>query len=267
MGVRAFAAIFLAVSLLLTGYSGSKPQTYAKKQASSYKEELIELTGVPELHIEIDSGHLEAYSWEKKAVKLEITRRLTCDEGDTANGDAFKNFYSQVECDGNNIFFKSSCGRRGRGTDDAEISLRAFIPRKVSKISCKIQRGSIKFFDDLKCDFTAELGGVSTEIKYFEGNMNLEADSGSLRIENGRIRGDLSVSVDTGNIYIKARIDEGGSSTLSTKAGNIDVRLPSDSKVSFENVGTVEVNEFTVSSYDTKVKLDSGIGRIFATKY
>ncbi len=267
MKLRAFAAIFLAVSLIFTGCTGPKPQTYTKKESSSYWEELVELSGVPELHIEIDSGHLEIYSWERKAVKLEITKRIRSAENDTADKDKFKNFYSDVERHDNNIFFKSAYKGKIRGTDLAEVNLRAFIPRKVSEISCKIQRGSIKLFDDLKCDFTAELGTVSTEIKYFEGNMNLEADSGSLRIEDGRIRGGMSVSIDTGNIYIKSSIDERGKYTLSTKAGNIDVRLPADSKVSFDNVGTVEVNEFTVNTYDTKIKLDSGIGRIFATKY
>jgi hypothetical protein len=126
--------------------------------------------------------------------------------------------------------------------------------------------GTVKMLDDLETDLNLETNMVNVDIKRLKGKLNLKGDMGNLRLENGKLKSDSSVSLNLGNIEIKSEYEE-GRYEYKTGTGNIDLEISKEASISFENLGTVEANDIKQGDYQTIIKNSTDMGRITIKKY
>jgi len=258
----------LVLSAVVCGCKGVEGKVGLKREAVSYSEEILDVKQPLQLDLAGDLCNIEVYSWDRDQVKFEIIKRIRGIEEAEALQRRLKDFYVAVAQEGNKVVFKSEYKGAIKNPADRRMDLKVFVPRGgVDSVDIKLETGRIKFHDDIKSRLNAQVKMASTEINRFEGVINFNADMGDLRIAGGKIYNGSDISINTGNIQIKAEFENGGIYCFQTKMGNIDLSLPDGSPVSFENVGATEVNDFTSGDYKTKVKLLSGLGKISVRKY
>ncbi|NSW90522.1 MAG: hypothetical protein HPY74_07565 [Firmicutes bacterium] len=256
--------VFIVIS---AGCSEVKKYVGPKYESISYDEKIFNV--IYPLNIEIigQTGNIEVYNWDEKAVKFEITKKIKDIKNDNLN-DKLKNFKIIADCkEEKDVLFEWKYEGPKKGVLDQSIDLKVYLPKKVESIKCRLDIGKIKIYDDLKCDIFADLNMVNIEINRFEGKLNLKGEMSNLKLSSGMLKSRTEVKINMGNINIKAEYEINGSYYFETKMGNVDLVLPLNSMVSFENTGYVQVNEFKAEGYPTKIKVKSDMGRICINKY
>jgi hypothetical protein len=260
--------LFMAVIVLLgSGCSSQNISAGPKREVEEYTEKTIPMTGLPSLNISIDSGNLEIYSWEKKEVKLEITKRVRGLQTEELLKKKLGDFNIDIKEDEGKISFKSVYKGSIKNPVDRSTNLRVYVPRKTGSVDCSLKVGKIKFYDDIKCDLSFKIDRANVDINRLVGKLTLKADMCDLKISGGKMFGDSSVKINMGNIYVKSEFEDEGIYTFDTGMGSLEVNLPDGSPVTFECVGSLEVNEFSKTGYPSKVSLRSGMGKIAVRKY
>jgi DUF4097 and DUF4098 domain-containing protein YvlB len=257
--------IFLFIGLFM-GCGNPREYISSKKEYVAYDEITYNIIYPVNVEIIGQTGNIEIYNWDEKAVKFEIAKKVRV---------ADESFNDKL----GNIKIISSCEKKkdiilewkyeGPKSDDLDnyVDLRISLPKKVESIKCKMDIGKVKIYDDLKCELFADFNMVNIKINKFEGKLKLNGEMSNIQINEGTIKNGTEVKVNMGNINIKANYEIGDSYYLETKAGNIDLALPSDLAVSFENNGYVQVNEFEPGDYPVKIRVVCDMGRICIYKY
>lgn len=238
-----------------------------KKEVNSYSEKVIEVVSPLTLELSCDSSNIEVYTWEKQEVKFEVTKRVRGIHEKEILREKLNNFDIDIDKNDDKVFFKSEYKGKDKNPIDRSIDLRMYIPKSVSNLNLKLDIGNIKFYDDIKGTLNADINMANMEINRFVGVVNVKGDVGNVKISSGRIKGESSIIKNIGSISVKAEFDEKGQYVFKTGTGNIDLMLPENSKVSFESVGTLEVNELSDFGYPTKVQVESSMGKIAIKKY
>ncbi|NLC69549.1 MAG: hypothetical protein GX754_12380 [Clostridiaceae bacterium] len=261
------ALCFIFFAGALAGCRSVEEYIIPKKEYIAYDE--IKYNVVHPVNIEIigQTGNIEIYSWDEKAVKFEIAKKVRL--ADESLGDKLtKNIKIITNCENEkDIILEWKCEGQEGSILDYQVDLKVLLPKKVESIKCKIDVGKVRIFDDLKCELFADFNMVNIKINKFEGTLKLKGEMSNLEINEGTIKNGSEVKVNMGNIKIKANYEAGGSYYLETNVGNIDLTLPSDLAVSFENNGYVQVNEFEPGNHPVKIKTACGMGRICIYKY
>lgn len=238
-----------------------------KKEVSLYSEKIVEAGGPLVLDIFCDSGNIEMYTWDKDGVKFEMTKRVRGTESEEILSQKLNNFNIDINENENKIIFKSEYKGKDKNPIDKSIDLKIYVPKAEKTLNLKLDIGNIKFYDDIKGVLNADINMANMEINRFVGVVNIEGDVGNVKISSGKISGKSSIVKNIGNISVKAEFEEGGDYTFKTGTGNIDLMLPYGSKVSFESVGELEVNEFNDFNHSTKAKVETSMGKIAITGY
>ena len=260
---------FIASCFLLTACEKAEKYVGAKTEVISYDEEIFEVSYPVNIEISGEIGNIEMYSWNEKTVKFEITKRIKGYKEYDLNRE-LDNFKIEVkDSDENNIFFgwKYKGEKKNRGILDHSVDVTVYLPKRVENIKCQLDIGKIKIDDDLKCNLFLELNMANIEINKFQGKLYLKGDMSNLKISEGLLSNGSEVKINMGNINIKAGYETYGTYSFETKLGNIDLNIPSNSMISFESSGYIQVNEFELQEYPTKIKLKSEMGRICINKF
>ncbi len=256
--------------LLLTIFIGCgniKKYMAPKTEFISYDERIFVVTNPAEIIITGQTGNIEVYNCDDKEVKFEITKKIKGFKDESIN-DKLENIRIITNIDEErNISFEWKYEGSNKELLDKSIDLKIYLPKKVQSVKYRLDIGKIKIFDDAKYDILADLNMANIEINKFEGRLNLEGEMSNLKISGGLIKSGSVVKLNMGNINIKAECETNGCYEFQTKMGNIDLALPLNSKVSFENDGYVQINEFETEDHPTKIKLGSEMGRICINKY
>lgn len=266
MKIRAFAIILLGCSISLSscGKSGIIPGP--KREVTSYHEKTFLVEKLDSLEIISDSSNIEVFSWDNDCIKFEITRKVRGIESEKILQKKLENFKIDITQNAGDIVFLSRYEGSSKNLADRSTDLKIFMPKRVGAINCKLDIGTIKFFDDIKCNFNGIIKTVNIDINRIEGKINLTGEMGNLRIQAGKIANCSMVNVNFGNIIINAAFQEGKSYSFETGAGNIELKLPPDAKASFECIGNLAENEFDNEICNTKIFLSSGMGKITIKK-
>jgi hypothetical protein len=267
MKYKVILPLMAAIIMITSGCSSQNISVGPKREVNEYIEKTILATGLPGLDISIDSGNIEFYSWEKKEVKLEITKRVRGLYTEEFLKKKLGDFNIDIKEDDSKISFKSTYKGSIKNPIDRSTDVRVYVPRKTGSIDCNLKLGKIKFYDDVKCDLGFKIDMANVDINRLVGKLTLNADMCDLKVSGGRLFDDSSVKINMGNIYIKSEFEDEGIYTFDTGMGSLEVNLPDGSPVSFECIGSLEVNEFSKVGYPSKVSLRSGMGKIAVRKY
>lgn len=267
MKYKKLMPVLLLGLFFISGCNTSEINIRPKREITTYSEKTLEAGQPVELNIVSDSANIEVYCWDKSLVKFEITKRIRGAEDKLELEEKLEDYKVFDSAKDGRVLLQTNCDVSDKNPQDRRIDLRITVPKKLQSMNYKLDIGSIKFFDDIKCDLNLEINMANVEINRFEGRLSLKGEMGSLRIGGGKIKTGSSISENLGNISIRGEFEDSGDYAIETKIGNIDLKVPSRSHISFENVGTVAKNEFPALASDTKVRLYSGMGKISIQKY
>lgn len=265
-GLLSLSGVLLLV-FTLTGCSDSMVGFGPKKEVVSYSSTTIPVEEPGDLLISCDYANIEIYTWDKKEVKFEIAKKVRGGEEKGVLEKKLDDFKIDTGSEGKKVFFESRYKGSIKSPADKSVDLKAYIPRDISTVSYKLDIGSVKVLDDLRCGLNADIDMANTEINRLEGKLDFKANMGNLKIAAGKIEKGSQVIIDQGNINISSEFDNEGDYNFETGMGNIELVLPSDSHVSFDNIGTVAANEFEKGTYPTKTRLCTSMGKISIKRY
>lgn len=265
MKLRIAIISILFCCVFISGCNGENILLGPKREVTSYSERTFNLDKPLDLKMVSDSGNIEIYNWDKKKVKFEITKRVKGNQKDLP--ELLDNFKITINQEGCNVVFTSEYNGKMKNPADRGVDLKVYIPKKIELISCELDLGTIKFLDDMKCNIDVDVKTANIDINRLVGAVNITGDMGNLRIQDGIIKGESTVNVNFGNIYIKGELEQGKKYDFKTGAGNIDLELPEDTQLDLECVGNLAVNEFSTGLYDTQLNLKSDMGRISIKKF
>jgi hypothetical protein len=232
------------------------------------------------------------YTWKGDDIKFEITRRVSGTYKKEVLNKMLEAFEIDIKSDNNTVFLTSRYKGGQNSYIETIVDFVIYMPKKIDSMNYKLESGRIKLFDDTHGVLNADLNNADIEINRFDGTLNVTGNSGNVKISSGKIVGNSKVKKNRGNINIKSEFDEMGEYIFYTGRGHID--LITNSKVDFETVGELEINEFEDSNYNgilssaakrndqpgcmassaakrndqpAKVKVESGMGKIAIKKY
>jgi hypothetical protein len=258
--------VIIACILLVQGCSKDDIIIGPKSEVTSYSEKTIKADKPIELNISCDSSNIEISTWDKNEAKFEVTKRIRGLESKEILESKLKDFNITEENSDNKVTFISKYKENIKSPQDIMTDLKLTLPSEMKALNIKVDTGTIKVYSKIKCDLKLDINMVNTIINSFEGKINLKGDMGNLTIVKGKINKDSSVVVNMGNISINAEYDEDGIYDYETDVGNIDLKIPEDSKISVESSGVIEGNKFVNKLYKTKIKLRSDMGKITINK-
>lgn len=257
--------------MIFTGCNNVKKYIAPKVDYISYDEKIIAVKNPINVEIRGQTGNIEVYNWDETKVKFEITKKIRSVQDENIS-DRLKSIRINTNVEGennipSNISFEWKYEGLKKDPLEKSVDLKLYLPKKVQSVKYKLDIGKIKIYDDVKYDIFADLNMANIEIGKFVGRLELKGEMSNLKISGGLIKNDSSVKLNMGNINIKAEYEINGSYEFETKMGNVDLALPLNSIVSFENEGYVQINEFEEEEYPTKIKVTSKMGKICINKY
>lgn len=265
--MRVKFSILLLLAFLLSGCGVAQAEIGHRLEVSSYSEQTVEAGQIEKLEVTCDSSNIEVYVWNRDSVKFEITRRIRGaykKEMLLKMLDAFK---TDIENENTSLFIDTKYNGNRKKTLDTSADLKIYIPKKIEYMNYKVDRGSIRLFDDMRGVLNADLGDTDMEINRFDGVLNVTGNAGDVKVSSGRLSGSSSIYRLDGNINVKTEFDETGEYNFSTRKGCINICAPSHSNVGFDTVGKLEINEFDELDYASKVHINSEMGSISVKKY
>lgn len=94
------------------------------------------------------------------------------------------------------------------------VDLKIYLPKCIDVLNLYLDKGWVKFHDDLKGILNADINMADIEINKFTGTVNIKGDMGNVSILDGRISKNSSIIKNIGSISIKSQFEEGGSILL-----------------------------------------------------
>jgi PBP1b-binding outer membrane lipoprotein LpoB len=259
--------IFILCIFILTGCSVDNVNIGPKTQVTSYKEEIFKDVNVKRLNFKSQYSNMEVYCWDKNDVKFEITRRIRGIQSKDILEGKLKDFTVDIKQEEENLVFTSGYKGEIDNPIDRSLDLKMYIPKKIKNMDLKLDSGTINFLDDVDYDVKFDADMADITINRLNGKIELKSNIGNVSIKSGRIKANSNIVEGVGNINIKSEFEENSGYNIETNIGNVDLALPEKSHVSFETVGTLELNELPSSSNNLNVKVRSGMGKISIKKY
>lgn len=227
-----------------------------------YEEEILYLDRLFEMIIINEVGNIEFYRAEDESIKFEILKKISGYEDEKVLMGGFNNIkYSVKEKDGK-VTFEANFKRDKRNITSREINLRVYVPSKFQTLKIELGKGDIKIFDDIECDFSANVNHGNINIKRLEGSINIQGKTGNINIENAKINNEAFVTQEVGNININSYFRNLKSAKFKTEVGNINLNIDSDSEIVVQTLGKLEVNEFDNTYTGSIVRVVSKLGEI-----
>lgn len=261
-------AIVIGICILtLAACGGTAVLLGPKQEVTAYEQKSVEINKPANIQINCDSGSIEIYSWDRPKVKFEISKKIRGVETRAELAKKLENFIVETESEKEKIVLNIRYDGKKKPQHDNSVDLKVYLPKRLVDVGVKLDTGKLRFYDDIRCSLDIKIGTANCYIGRIEGNVSFTADMGNLNIEGGEIHKKLAVKCNFGNISIKTALAEDGSYSIDTGTGNIDISLPTNSRIRIESIGTVTLNEFSDKEAPAVLKVKSGMGRITIGKY
>lgn len=262
-----FIAAALPVIVIIIAWQASSHEELPVMDASRYSEKLLQVSESIELSVQSEGGTIELFGWDKRQVKLEITKKISGSESKNDLEKKLESFNIQVAQKEGQISFRSEYKGSLKDSIKPWVALKVYMPVRTPKTSLQLGRGSIILNDDIRTDLNILTGTVHTDIGRLVGKLTLKGDGGNLEVHGGMLLSGSRVTLGSGNLYIKAEHDSNGDYVYDTGIGNVELLLPGSSRVNLLTVGMVEVNEFRSVGKGGQIRLVSQLGRIAIRSY
>ncbi|HHX18133.1 MAG TPA: hypothetical protein GX727_04655 [Clostridium sp.] len=259
--------ILVMIFFILCGCSSSIIEVSPKKEVNCYSEKIFECTENNEISISCDFGNIEFFNWDKKTIKLEIKKKIIGISQNDNLDEKLDDFKIELIEEKDKVNLDIKYTGKNESMINKMVDLKIYLPKDIDILNLYLEKGRVKFHDDLKGILNADTDMADIEINKFIGTINIKGNQGNVSISDGKISKNSSIVKNIGSISIKSHFDEGGEYIINTGTGNIDLLVSKNSKVSFESVGAIEENDFKEYNYPTKVKVNSSIGKISIKEY
>ncbi len=193
----------LCIVLLLFGLAGGSVAARSVQQVKDTIKKAYDVRPGGTLHVDVDHGNIEVEAAGGTRVLIELERIARADDRDEAQ-EMLARHKPEFDVRGNDVYVRS------RYEED-----KGFLNRWRSRRQLKI-RVLVKVPDRYNVSFTSGAGNV--EIVDVEGRV--EGRTGAGNIELAGIRGVIDVSSGAGNIDVEGDVER---ATVNTGAGNIDL--------------------------------------------
>lgn len=241
-----------------------------KKEVSSYSSKVYKTEKNSTLNVDCDFGNIYIYCWDNDEIKFDVKRKIR-GIGDKGKLEKKLNDFKMDSGSKNNITsFSSKYEGREKDAVDNSIDANIYIPRTMGAIYLKLDTGTIKINDNIKCDLKTEVNLANVEVAGLEGSVQALAQMGNIRVGSGKILKESNIKLGQGHISIKADFSDAGSGQMETGLGNMELQVERNSRIEFETVGDVEINEFKDAMMENvtgRIKLSTSMGKISIRKY
>ncbi|HHV98860.1 MAG TPA: DUF4097 domain-containing protein [Clostridiaceae bacterium] len=238
-----------------------------KRQVASYDEYTVKAVYPLRLHVSIDFGNIELYTWDKNEIKLETTAKLRGTGTEDKLKEGLKDFDLIINEEESGIEIKSIYNGPVKSPADRSFDAKIYIPRNPDSINLKLDTGRIKIFDDIKCELNIRVNMANIEINRIEGALKVEGDMCDLRVSQGELRSGSSAKVNFGHIRVKAKLEEAGTYDFETGTGNIELSLPEKTKINLDASGTINIEDFENADDGIRIRAHTGMGNVSINNY
>lgn len=261
-------SIFIILIVIITGCGSDQTAVIPKHGASQYKNSSIEITkAINTIDINIDSGNLQIYCWDKKEIKFEAKHTVR-DNKTNEDLEKLLKKYSIISEEKENTFFVTvDYDGKIKNLQDVHTDIKLTIPRQIKKLNISEQLGSLIIEDKFEGDISAKLDSVNSEIKALKGQLILKCKTGNLRLNSGKLYNGSCVDINSGSIYLKAECQEASKYSFQTQSGNVELIFPIKSNIFLKSFGTVQNNQFTGIEGDTEIEASTKMGKISVNGY
>jgi len=241
-----------------------------KKEVVEFISKTYKVGNKSLLVIDCDYGNICIYCWDKSEIKFDVKKKIRGIGDKSRLEKMLGNFKIEANSDNNITSFTSRYEGDGRNPVDSSIDLNIYAPRNSGDISIKLDTGTFKIVDSIKCNLKTDIKMANVDIASMEGEIYALAQMGNIRIGSGKIIKDSNIKLEQGNITIKSDFSDMEFGQFETGLGNIELQVEKNSQVEFETIGEVEINEFkdwVVEDASGKIRLSTSMGKIAIRKY
>lgn len=259
---------FLVIAIIMLAYAmvscDRKPEgPYSR--ITAYGKETVGSGISTELTVEIENGKIDVYTHDSGNVVFETSIKASA----AGNADSIKEKmreagytgYSIKDSNGK-IMFKCPGDGNFKGLYDVRTDVVIYIPVRTKSVNIRVEKGSITFHDDMKCDVDINANTAGIKINRLNGRIRIDGKVGNVRISSGKLKNGSQIRIGSGNLYIAADEYQPGKYSFETERGNITVINPKKSEVTYENLGIVKEICNSDPDHAVKISLRSDIGEI-----
>ncbi|HHV58758.1 MAG TPA: hypothetical protein GXX49_00385 [Clostridiaceae bacterium] len=231
-----------------------------------------------ELRISSFGGKVEAYSWSKNEVWIEVTGTVNSSEKELKE-ELLSNIRINEEESSKNLCIDIAYYGSPKYGKKCSANVVLYLPREWRHFSIKLDRGELNLIDDFRGVMNAELGTVDVNIRSFFGLLDIRNDRGNVCISNGKLKTGSRICCNTGNVSIKSDLEERGNYEIGTGFGDIRLLFPYGKFLEINSIGNMIKNEFALadnvatshnhssSGNPVQVNIRSSAGSISIEKY
>ncbi|MHB8062052.1 MAG: hypothetical protein ACYDG2_05355, partial [Ruminiclostridium sp.] len=167
---RIFLYMFIILIVIITGCENSEGMASPKHGLSLYKDSAIEISkDINTIDINIDSGNIQIYCWDKKEIKFEAKHNIRDNKTSEELEKQLKKFSIISKEQENTFLFAVDYKGNIKNTQDIYTDIKLTLPRRIKKIDITQQIGVLKIEDKFEGDISAQLDSVNSEIKAMTG--------------------------------------------------------------------------------------------------
>lgn len=266
--MRKILALFtISISILFSG-CGNQAETVHRQDSIKYNNSTIELTKkIKTINISVDSGKLQIYCWDNPYISSEIKHTVRAQKSQEQLQKLLDRFSIETGIKDGTCSIHIKYNGKIRASDEVYSDIKLTIPRRIKDINLEQRKGSFILEDKYEGNIHLQLDSVNTEIRALYGGLYLECVKGNMRLGSGRLSDGSSVSLESGNIFIKSECGEKAAYTFETGTGNVSLNFPVDSSIFLNAVGTIANNQFTGVEGEASVNVSAKIGKISLNGY
>lgn len=265
---RLIIYILITLIVIITGCASDKSTITPKQGTSLYKNFSKEITkGVNTIDINIDSGNLQIYCWDKKEIKFEVKHTVRDNKRIEELEKLLTKYLIISKEKGEKFLFTVNYKDKIIEPQDFYSDIKLTVPKRIKNINIIQEYGNIIIEDKYQGNITCNLGTVNSEIKYIKGKLIYNCDAGNIRLNSGKLFNGSCVDIKLGSIFIKAEGQEQARYSFQTEIGNIDLAFPVSSNILVNSFGTVDNNQFTGIDGSIVIKVTAEMGKISVNGY
>ncbi len=241
-----------------------------KKEVSEFISKTYKAGKNSTLSVDSDYGNICIYCWDNSEIKFDVKKKIRGIGDKNKLEKKLKDF--KIETNGSESVISLVSRYEGDKNNpiDNSIDVNIYVPRNSRDISLKLNTGTIKIIDSIKCNLKTDVKMANVDIASMEGEIQALAQMGNIRIGSGRILKNSNIKLEQGNISVKADLSKMSDGQFETGLGNIELQVEKNSLIEFETIGEVEINEFknmVMEDVSGKIRLSTSMGKISIRKY
>jgi len=161
------------------------------------------------------------YHKDKKSINIEYEKIINESLNNNLE-NTFKEFTFNVNAIENSIYINASCGR-----DEEKFFKRGIIniyaSDNIDSYTFNIKEGKIRVFDSYKGVISGDISNSNLIIEKISGVLYIKGERSGIQVKNGKLMAGTDISLDSGNMNIKAEFNTNGPCFFETGNGNISI--------------------------------------------